>query len=60
LIACLPSLKHLIAQRDIEFSNCMIEAVMDYNNRPHNILSGLAPAEVLQGARINPLSILAD
>ena len=70
-----PRLTHLIAQRDIEFSNSMIEAVNkhlkyrflyhqyipdhaalikyieqaieDYNNRPHNVLNGLTPLEVL-------------
>ncbi len=72
-----PSITHLIAQRDIDFSNSMIEAVnkqlkyrflyhhpianhaalinylqqavQDYNNRPHNILNGLTPLEVLDG-----------
>jgi len=72
-----PSIQHLIAQRDIEFSNSMIEAankhlkyrflyhhhipdhdslvkyveqsVNDYNNRPHHVLQGLTPIEVLQG-----------
>src|SRR5258708_33146575 len=72
-----PTITHLIAQRDIDFSNSMIEAVnkqlkyrflyhhpivdhtalikylqqavQDYNNRPHNILNGLTPLEVLDG-----------
>jgi putative transposase len=72
-----PSLTHLIAQRDIEFSNSMIEAankqlkyrflyhhhiadgealnsyiqqaVQEYNNRPHDVLNGLTPLEVLHG-----------
>jgi putative transposase len=77
-----PSIQHLIAQRDIEFSNSMIEAankhlkyrflyhhhipdhealikyveqsVNDYNNRPHHVLNGLTPLEVLQGQTPNP------
>lgn len=72
-----PSLVHLVAQANIEFSNSMIEAankqlkynflyhkhiadildlkkyveqaVMDYNNRPHHVLNGLTPTEVLHG-----------
>lgn len=72
-----PAIQHLIAQRDIEFSNSMIEAankklkynflyhhhiadyealvkyveqsVNDYNNRPHHVLHGLTPIEVLNG-----------
>jgi putative transposase len=72
-----PSLIHLIAQRDVEFSNSMIEAankqlkyrflyhhhipdakalnnyiqqaVYEYNNRPHDVLKGLTPVEVLHG-----------
>ncbi len=72
-----PTIQHLIAQRDIEFSNSMIEAankqlkyrflyhhhiadydalvkyveqsINDYNNRPHHVLFGLTPSEVLQG-----------
>ena len=70
-------IQHLIAQKDILFSNSMIEAankqlkyrflyqravpdrkalevyvqqaVEDFNNRPHHVLSGLTPAEVLKG-----------
>jgi putative transposase len=77
-----PSIQHLIAQRDIEFSNSMIEAankqlkyrflyhhhivdydalvkyveqsVNDYNNRPHHVLHGLTPLEVLQGKIPSP------
>src|SRR6478735_8968310 len=77
-----PSIQHLIAQRDIEFSNLMIEAankklkynflyyhqianhaeltkhveqaVMDYNNRPHHVLHGLTPLEVLHGQTPRP------
>jgi putative transposase len=77
-----PSMQHLIAQKDIEFSNSMIEAankqlkyrflyhhriadydalvkyveqsVNDYNNRPHDVLHGLTPLEVLQGKIPNP------
>jgi hypothetical protein len=77
-----PSIQHLIAQRDIEFSNSMIEAankqlkyrflyhhhiadydalvkyveqsVNDYNNRPHHVLHGLKPLEVLQGKIPSP------
>jgi len=72
-----PAINHLIAQRDIDFSNSMIEAVnkqlkyrflyhhpianhaalikylqqavQDYNNRPHQVLHGLTPLEVLDG-----------
>jgi transposase InsO family protein len=72
-----PSVQHLIAQVDVEFSNSMIEAankqlkyhflyhkhiadlsnlkkyvkdaVEDYNNRPHHVLNGLTPLEVLNG-----------
>ena len=71
------TIKQLIAQQDIEFSNSMIEAankqikyhflyhkqvdcfnslvkyvaeaVEDFNNRPHNVLKGLTPLEVLNG-----------
>jgi transposase InsO family protein len=73
-----PSITHLIAQRDIEFSNSMIEAankqlkysflyhrnipdhealvayvqqaVHEYNNRPHHVLEGQTPFEVLNGS----------
>jgi hypothetical protein len=78
LIKCTmsPCLTHLIAQRDIQFSNSMIEAVNkqlkyrflyhqhipdhsalvkylqqaveDYNSRPHDVLNGLTPFEVLE------------
>lgn len=72
-----PALEHIIAQRDVEFSNSMIEAanknlkyhflyhrhiadfnslcqylpqaISDFNNRPHDVLSGLTPLEVLYG-----------
>lgn len=72
-----PAIQHLIALRDIVFSNSMIEAankklkynflyhhhianyeelvkyvepsVNDYNNRPHHVLHGLTPLEVLHG-----------
>lgn len=78
----LPTIQHLIAQRDIEFSNSMIEAankklkynflyhhhianheelvnyveqsVNDYNNRPHHVLHGLTPLEVLHGQTPRP------
>jgi putative transposase len=71
------TIKHLIAQQDIHFSNSMIEAankqlkyrylyhktipsfnelgiyikeaVDDFNNRPHAVLKGLTPLEVLSG-----------
>ena len=73
----LPSVQHLIAQVDVEFSNSMIEAankqlkyrflyhkhiadlnnlkkyvkdaVEDFNKRPHHVLNGLTPIEVLNG-----------
>lgn len=84
LIACSenPVINHIIAQRDIEFSNSMIEAankqikyrflyhrhipdfdalekyvqaaVEDYNNRPHHVLNGLTPLEVLNGKVLDP------
>jgi putative transposase len=69
------SIKHLIAQLDIHFSNSMIEAankqlkycylnhqhlpsfeyvpyhleiaISDFNNRPHDVLNGLTPIEIL-------------
>lgn len=72
-----PVITHLVAQRDIAFSNSMIEAankqlkyrflyhqhipdhtalikylqqaVEDYNSRPHDVLNGLTPLEVLSG-----------
>lgn len=72
-----PIFEHIIAQRDVEFSNSMIEAanknlkyhflyhkhiadfnslcqwmpeaISDFNNRPHNVLNGLTPLEVLSG-----------
>ena len=85
-----PSIQHLIAQKDIQFSNSMIEAanknlkyrflyhqqipdiealrkylalaVEDYNNRPHAVLRGLTPLEVLHGkndALLPPAAITA-
>jgi putative transposase len=76
-----PVLRHVVAQRDIVFSNSMIEAankqikyrflyhhhitdhaallkyvqaaVEDYNNRPHDVLNGLTPLEVLNGKRFD-------
>ena len=85
-----PSIQHLIAQKDIQFSNSMIEAanknlkyrflyhqqipdiealrkylalaVEDYNNRPHAVLRGLTPLEVLHGkndALLSPAAIAA-
>ena len=76
-----PSLRHLIAQKDITFSNSMIEAankqlkyrflyhhhipdhsalvkyvgaaVLDYNHRPHAVLNGLTPFEVLHGGQFD-------
>ncbi len=85
-IASSPSLpiRHLVAQRDIDFSNSMIEAankqlkyrflyhhhipnhlalvkyveaaVQDYNNRPHDVLWGLTPFEVLNGHRYDKVA----
>jgi putative transposase len=79
-----PTLQHIVAQRDIEFSNSMIEAanknlkyrflyhkniadynslcqylpqaIDDYNNRPHDVLSGLTPLEVLNGKTNDKIS----
>ena len=79
-----PTLQHIVAQRDVEFSNSMIEAanknlkyrflyhkqiaginslcqylpqaIKDYNNRPHDVLSGLTPLEVLNGKTIDKIS----
>lgn len=79
-----PTLQHIVAQRDVEFSNSMIEAanknlkyrflyhkyiadfnslcqylpqaIEDYNNRPHDVLSGLTPIEVLNGKTIDKTS----
>ena len=79
-----PTLQHIVAQRDVEFSNSMIEAanknlkyrflyhkhitdfsslcqwlpqaIEDYNNRPHDVLSGLTPLEVLSGKTIDKIS----
>jgi putative transposase len=76
-----PVVRHLIAQRDIEWSNSMIEAankhlkyhflyhhhianhaalvtyvaeaVDQYNHRPHHVLQGLSPFEVLDGKRFD-------
>ncbi len=76
-----PALQHIIAQKDIEYSNSMVEAahknlkyrflyhktipdykslceylpqaVEDYNNRPHAVLSGLTPLEVLNGRTVS-------
>lgn len=76
-VATHPVLEHIIAQKDVEFSNSMIEAanknlkyhflyhkhiadfnslcqwlpeaISDFNNRPHHVLNGLTPLEVLNG-----------
>lgn len=78
-------IQHIIAQRDVEFSNSMIEAanknlkyrflyhkhivnydelckyvqqaVDDYNNRPHDVLNGLTPLEVLEGKAVDKDSL---
>jgi putative transposase len=77
-----PVIQHLVAQKDIECSNSMIEAankqlkyrflyhkhipdfaaletyvqqaVDDHNNRPHHVLHGLTPLEVLNGQKPDP------
>ena len=79
-----PEVSHTIAERDVFFSNSMIEAankqikyrflyhkhipdfqalvhyveeaVRDYNNRPHDILHGLTPFEVLHGLSFDKTS----
>jgi len=84
LLAESPTLQHIVAQRDVEFSNSMIEAanknlkyrflyykhitdfnslcqylpqaIEDFNNRPHDVLSGLTPLEVLSGKTIDKTS----
>ncbi|MDR3711303.1 MAG: hypothetical protein P4L51_00685 [Puia sp.] len=76
-----PAITHLIAQRDIEFSNFMIEAankqlkygflyhqhianyealvkyilqaIEDFNNRPHTALLGLTPIEAKNGKSVD-------
>ncbi|MEO8772123.1 MAG: hypothetical protein ABI402_18635 [Ferruginibacter sp.] len=76
-----PTLQHIIAQKDVEFSNSMIEAanknikyrflyhqhiadfnelckylplaVDDFNDRPHDVLSGLSPLEALKGITVD-------
>ena len=85
-----PTIEHVVAQKDVPFSNSMIEAanknlkyrflyhqqipdiealrkylalaVEDYNNRPHAVLRGLTPLEVLHGkndALLPPAAITA-
>ena len=79
-----PILQHIVAQRDVEFSNSMIEAanknlkyrflyhrhipdfnslcqylpkaIEDFNNRPHDVLCGLTPLEILNGKTIDKVS----
>ena len=76
-----PALQHIVAQKDVIFSNSMIEAanknlkyrflyhknipdftslckylpqaIEDFNNRPHHVLSGLTPLEALNGKTID-------
>ncbi|MBX3238932.1 MAG: hypothetical protein KIT80_09140 [Chitinophagaceae bacterium] len=83
-----PVFEHIIAQRDVEFSNSMIEAanknlkyhflyhkhiadfnslchwlpeaISDFNNRPHNILNGLTPLEVLNGKTADKISLITQ
>ncbi len=80
-----PTINHVIAQTDIQYSNSMIEAankqlkyrflyhhkisdfskledylkkaIHDFNNRPHGVLNGLTPIEVLEGKTINQESL---
>jgi hypothetical protein len=33
------------------------EAIEDYNNRPHDVLQGLTPLEVLHGKRIDKVAL---
>jgi hypothetical protein len=36
--------------------NYLPQAIDDYNNRPHDVLSGLTPLEVLNGKTIDKIS----
>lgn len=83
-----PALRQIIAQKDISFSNSMIEAahknlkyrflyhkvipdfktlclylpeaIDDYNNRPHAVLEGLTPLEVLAGKTVDAEMVTRD
>lgn len=81
-----PAILHIVAQRDVAFSNSMIEAanknlkyrflyhknisnyeslckyvpqaIEDFNNRPHDVLTGLTPVEILNGKTFDKISHL--
>ncbi len=83
-----PVIEHIIAQKDVSYSNSMVEAVHknlkyrflyhknipdykalcdylplaveDYNNRPHAVLDGLTPTEVLNGKSTDKTAFSAE